>query len=245
MTTTSNFGTTGTLPSHPELLDWLANELVRSGWSTKHLVRCIVMSDVYSRRVADAESEAQRADANNQLLWRGNLRRVSIESLRDAMLSVSGEVDLAVGGSLLKAGVKEDYNYVHQTTRRSVYHPVLRNALPELFDAFDFADTSVSIGERARSTVAPQALIMMNHPWVIARSEAAANLLASEVSSPRLAVERLYQRCFGRSASDEELAKCLQFLCDGQSDVNAKLDVKRLTAVVQSMFASLDFRYLE
>ena len=86
---------------------------------------------------------------------------------------------------------------------------------------------------------------MMNHPWVIARSEAAANLLANEVSSPRLAVERLYQCCLGRSASDEEMAKCLQFLCDGQSDVNAKLDLKRLTAVVQSMFASLDFRYLE
>ncbi len=241
VTTTNNFGTTGGEPSHPELLDWLADELMRNGWSTKHLVRCIVLSNVYRRSMADATSDAQRADPNNMLLWRGNLRRVSVEALRDAMLSASGELDETVGGSMIKPGVKEDYNYPHQSTRRSLYHPVLRNALPELFEAFDFADTSVSIGERARSTVAPQALIMMNHPWVVARAQATAKWIEREFSSPELAVEHLHRVCFGRSATKEEMATCVAYLKDSQG----KLDSKRVAALVQSLFASLDFRYLE
>ncbi len=260
VTTTSNFGTTGASPSHPELLDWLADELMRSGWSTKHLVRCIVLSAVYRRAVQEPTSEAQRADPNNELLWRGNLRRVSIEALRDAMLTASGELDQAVGGSLLKPEVKEDYNYPHQTTRRSLYHPVLRNSLPELFEVFDFADTSVSIGERARSTVAPQALVMLNHPWVVARAEATAKRLERELSTAESAVEHLHQLCFGRSPTDREMEACLVFLNGVPSGTpngpeatpvsktqldSKRLDSKRLAALVQSLFASLDFRYLE
>jgi len=259
-TTTSNFGTTGAAPTHPELLDWLADELIRSGWSTKHLVRCIVLSGVYRRSLQEATSDAQRADPNNELLWRGNLRRVSIEALRDAMLTASGELNCAVGGSLLKPEVKEDYNYPHQSTRRSLYHPVLRNALPELFEAFDFADTSVSIGERARSTVAPQALIMLNHPWVVARAEATAKRIEREISTAELAVEHLHQLCFGRSATDREMKACLAFLSADEPSNQSELDttqagkkqldtkqpdLKRLAALVQSLFASLDFRYLE
>lgn len=244
VSTTNNFGTTGAEPTHPELLDWLADELMRSGWSTKHLVRCIVLSNAYRRAVVEATSDAQRSDPNNQMLWRGNLRRVTIEALRDTMLSVSGELDVTVGGSTLKPGVKEDYNYLHQSTRRSLYHPVLRNSLPELFEAFDFADTSVSIGERARSTVAPQALIMMNHPWVVARAEATAKLISREFSSPELAVEHLHQACFGRSATSDEMSDCVKYLVGNQSSRN-KLDSKRLASLVQSLFASLDFRYLE
>jgi Protein of unknown function (DUF1553) len=245
VTTTNNFGTTGTVPSHPELLDWLADELMRSGWSTKHLVRCIVLSNAYRRAVVDATSDAQRTDLNNQLLWRGNLRRITVESLRDAMLSVSGELDLAVGGSMIKPGVKEDYNYAHQATRRSLYHPVLRNSLPELFEAFDFADTSVSIGERAHSIVAPQALIMLNHPWVLARAEASAKLVEREFSSVELAVEHLHRACFGRPATTDEMAACVAYLAGGSDAQLTKLDSKRLMKLVQSLFASLDFRYLE
>ena len=245
VTTTSNFGTTGAEPSHPELLDWLADELMRSGWSTKHLVRCIVFSDVYRRSLVEPSADSVNRDPHNQLLGRGNLRRISIESLRDGMLQASGELDGAVGGSLLKSGVKEDYNYSHQTTRRSLYHPVFRNALPELFEAFDFADTSVSIGERARSTVAPQALLMMHHPWVVARASATAKLIEREFSSPELAVEHLHRVCFGRSPTQAEMAKCVAFLVAGQEVDRNTLDSKRLTALVQSLFASLDFRYLE
>jgi hypothetical protein len=161
------------------------------------------------------------------------------------MLQVSGELDQTIGGSLLKPGVREDYNYTHQTTRRSLYHPVLRNSLPELFEAFDFADTSVSIGERARSTVAPQALIMMNHPWVVARASATSKAIEREFSSPELVVEHLHRVCFGRSATKDETVKCLEFLVEGQGKDGNKLDSKRLTALVQSLFSSVDFRYLE
>ena len=245
VTTTSNFGTTGAGPSHPELLDWLADELIRSDWSTKHLVRCIVLSDVYRRSLVGPSGDAVNTDPLNELFGRGNLRRVSVEALRDGMLQASGELDQTVGGSLLRPSVKEDYNYPHQTTRRSVYQPVLRNALPELFEAFDFADTSVSIGERARSTVAPQALIMLNHPWVVARASATAKLIAREYSTPELAIEHLHRVCFGRSPTQDEMAKCVAFLVTGQIAEGNQLDSKRLTALVQSLFASLDFRYLE
>jgi hypothetical protein len=147
----------------------------------------------------------------------------------------------------VKPNTNEDYNYPHSGSRRSIYQPVLRNSLPELFEAFDFADTSVSMGERSHSTVAPQALVMMNHPWVIARATAAARRIASESSSPALAIERAYALCVGRMPTDEEAAACARFL-NGLPDntaTNPSLDIQRLSSLVQSLMASLDFRYLE
>ncbi len=246
--TTNNFGTTGAQPSHPELLDWLANELMNSGWSTKHLVRCIVQTDAYRRSIVDPRSTAAETDPNNQLLWRGNLRRIQVEALRDAMLQISGELDLQVGDSMIQPKTNADYNYEHRGTRRSIYQPVFRNSLPELFEAFDFADTSVSIGERSQSTVAPQALMMMNHAWVIDRAVAASQRIASEFSTAPQAINRVYMECLGRLPTDQEAAACLSFLMKsqvGDAATAPALDVKQLASVIQSLIASLDFRYLE
>ena len=238
----NNFGTTGTAPTHPELLDWLAIELIQSGWSTKHLVRTIVMSQAYRRQVVGGET-AEQLDPTNRYYWRGSLRRIPAEALRDAMLQISGELDAERGGSLIRPGTTADYDYQHASTRRSVYHPVFRNSLPELFEVFDFADPSVSIGQRARSTVATQPLALLNHPWMVARAQAATQhfkTLSSPASVEEL-VENLHLACFFRPPTDEELATCTEFL-------NAKelpLESANLQLLIHSLFASLDFRYLQ
>jgi hypothetical protein len=236
----NNFGTTGTQPTHPELLDWLANELIRSGWSTKHLVRTIVMSDAYRRRLLDPTDDQQHIDPSNQYYWRGHLRRLTAESLRDSMLSVSGELDLFVGGSLIPKGTKEDYGFKHASTRRSIYQPVFRNSLPDLFDAFDFADASVSVGERPRSTVSSQALVLLNHPWVRDRARAAAERYQKQYTSSKLPemIKALFNDCLYRDPTAGEISESLKFLSDVQ-------DSERLQLFIHSIFASLDFRYLD
>ncbi len=243
VSTVNNFGTTGTTPSHPELLDWLASELIRSGWSTKHLVRIIVHSDAYQRRSRAPDDMQEQSDPANRLYWCGQTRRLSAEQLRDAMLLISGELDMSQGGSLVRPGTNADYNYRHQSTRRSLYQPVFRNSLPELFEAFDFADPSVSVGQRSRSTVATQALVLMNHPWVVERVSATADQYRKldEQYGHRTVIETLYRDCFNRSPTSDEVAACTKFWQDGM----ASQENDRLNSLIHAMFASLDFRYLE
>ncbi|MCA9128748.1 MAG: DUF1553 domain-containing protein [Planctomycetales bacterium] len=237
--TPNNLGTTGSPPSHPELLDWLAQELIDSGWSTKHLIRIIVLSEAYRRQYTH-NPVAEQLDPNNRLYWRGQSRRLSPEALRDAMLQISGELDSSMHGSLIRPGTKADYDYQHQSTRRSIYHPVFRNALPELFEAFDFADPSVSIGARSRSTVATQPLSLLNDPWVAKRAQGTANRLL-RVGQPINSdvIHDLYLACYFRSPTVEEVRGCLRFLD------SAPKDGKQLELLIHSLFAALDFRYLE
>ena len=243
--TENNFGTTGARPSHPKLLDYLANELINSGWSTKHLVRTIVRSDAYRRRIGSQDSPAATVDPDKHLLWSARLKRIPVESLRDAMLQVSGELDRTRFGPTIRGGIKADYNYRHASMRRSVYQPVLRNSLPQLYQVFDFADSSVSVGQRQRSTVATQSLVMLNHPWVIERARQAAirfrsvSLDRPHGSSTRdddhVLLDRLFLSTYGRYPSLAERQTCAAFL---QSD-------DQLPDLIQSLFASVDFRYLE
>lgn len=245
--TENNFGTTGESPSHPEVLDALADELIKNHWSTKHIVRTIVTSDTY-RRSLDTTAARMAIDPENRLYASASLKRLPVESLRDAMLSVSGELDLTMGGSLIRPKTRSDYDYRHESTRRSLYLPVFRNSLPPLFDVFDFADASVSVGQRARSTVAPQSLAMMNHPWVIARARAASARWLAEpniVSSETLITE-LFQACFSRKPESQEMQACLTYLGKPQGDGKDTLpDEDRLAELIQSLFASIDFRYLQ
>ncbi|MEM7561280.1 MAG: DUF1553 domain-containing protein, partial [Planctomycetota bacterium] len=263
VSTPNNFGTTGQAPTHPALLDALALHLKQSDWSTKSLVKTIVLSDAYQRqsspvqKVAGGYAEMEEMDPKNSLYWRAARRRLGVEAMRDAMLSVSGELEHKIGGSLIKSGTKADYNYKHLGSRRAIYQPVFRNSLPELFEAFDFADTSVSIGQRPRSTVATQGLVLMNHPWVVSRAQKAAKRIMTEdqwaesdsgdqAPSELGDTERirlLYLRCFGREPDLEESDLLLGFLQSGGTDTH-QLE-KRWAQVIHSMFASLDFRYLE
>lgn len=245
----NNFGTTGMPPTHPELLDWLAGELVRSNWSTKHVVRTIVLSDTYRRQLIEAGERHLEIDPNNTLYWRGQSRRLAAEAIRDAMLRISGELDMTMGGSLIRNNTKADYNYQHMSTRRSIYHPVFRNSLPELFDTFDFADTSLSIGQRPRSTVATQALVLLNHPWVVQRATATAARLSESKAGADVdsLVQSVFLECLSREPTERELIESRDFLSShvpGET-VAQTISHDRLQVLIHSLFASLDFRYID
>jgi hypothetical protein len=252
----NNFGTTGSSPTHPELLDWLARELIEHSWSTKHLVKVIALSRAYQRAVSQPDDRQQQIDPSNTLCWRGNMRRLPAEALRDSMLLISGELEESVGGSVMRANTKADYNYRHDSNRRSVYQTLFRNSLPELFDAFDFADTSMSIGQRPRTTVATQALTLANSPWVIARAKSAAKKYEKmrSTSNSDLMLAQLFLDCFGRFPEPSEKEACLEFLSESGSsttidsevqDEAATARVNQLQMLIHGLFTSLDFRYLD
>ncbi|MFA6547098.1 MAG: DUF1553 domain-containing protein [Limisphaerales bacterium] len=269
-----NFGTTGDAPSHPGLLDHLAVRFMDEGWSMKKLVRELVLSrayqqsssiqySVFSVQSANARnrptgsslnteslnteyfSRAAQTDPENKLLWRANRRKLDAESIRDTILQVSGQLDLTLGGPVIKPGTSADYGYKHTDTRRSVYSPVLRNVLPELFEAFDFADPSLVVGRRNNSTVAPQALFMMNHPWIMEQSQAAAQkLLDGKFDDDRARVARAYRLVLGRLPSGGEATLALKFLPAESAAGEAVKHVEAWGRFYQALFASVDFRYL-
>jgi hypothetical protein len=237
--TTDNFGTTGELPSHPELLDYLAVRFVEDGWSVKKLVRRVVLSRTY-RLSSVNQTEALAADPDNRLVWHMNRRRLDAECIRDTMLFVSGQLKLDRGGPTFPPTLVADYGYRHTDTRRSVYAPVFRNALPQLFEVFDFADPSVTTGRRNVSTVAPQALFLMNHPFVIEEAKHAAHcLLAEKGLDDDGRITRAYRLALGREPSAGERRVALKFLADKSDKAPEAWPM-----FCQALFASLDFRYV-
>src|SRR5439155_6177717 len=179
-------GALGEPSSHPELLDWLAHRFVDSGWSIKAMHRLILLSNTYQMSSTHDAGAAER-DPENRLLWRAPRRRLEAEALRDALLAVSGLLDRTPGGSLLHVK-NRDYFFDHtskdttkyDSRRRSLYLPVVRNHLYDVFQLFDCTDATVLSGDRATTTVAPQALFLLNSDLVWQASESlAAKLLAA------------------------------------------------------------------
>jgi len=240
--TSDNFGKLGEKPSHPELLDYLAagfagvsgSRFQVSGssnlkpetrnlkpWSIKDLHREIMLSNTY-RMSAAHDPAACRRDPDNRLLWRMNRRRLTAEEQRDAMLSVAGDLDLAMGGSLLQYPNKErvttDGSEDHAANsygskRRTVYLPVIRNSLYEMLELFDFADASAVTTQRSETISSPQALFMMNHPFMLETAARFADrLLQGSEGTDETRVARAYQAVFGRSPRPGELASAQAFL---------------------------------
>ena len=241
--TTDNFGSAGEAPSHPELLDYLAAEFMERDWSVKSLLRQIVLSKTYRLSTA-IDPSAAVADPENRLLTRAPRRRLDAECLRDAMLMVGGELEFAVGGKTIKPGTAADYGYPHDSRRRSLYVPALRNSLPAIFKVFDFADTSVVSGERNRSTTSQQALFFMNDPFVThAAQQAAARSLGRQDLDDAGRIELAYRSALGRAPSDAERQTSLEFIHSAIAS-GAKAE-DAWTQLWQAIFASLDFRFLD
>jgi hypothetical protein len=215
---TDNFGLLGERPSHPQLLDWLASRFIESGWSIKAMHRLILNSSTWQQSTAYQHAAAE-VDPDNRLLWRMNRRRLEAEALRDALLAFSGRLDHAMHGSLLGY---ENRQYVASTAsvnatvydfpRRSVYLPVVRSALYEVFQAFDFPDPSVLNGDRPTTTVAPQALFLMNSPLVRGECRAMAERLLAQPAQDADRLRRAYLRAYARPPSEAEVARDLGFL---------------------------------
>ena len=216
---TDNFGQLGRRPSHPRLLDFLAAELVRGEWSIKRLHRLIVLSATY-RMQSSPRKDAIAVDPENRLWWRSPLRRLEAEALRDAMLAVAGELDPQMRGSLLHVknrGYFFDHTSKDETRynvpRRSVYLPVVRNHLYDVFTLFDYTDASVMTGDRATTTVAPQALFLLNSDLVERVSRRlAATVLASPATDDSERIDRLSEHVLGRPATVGDLRRCKRFL---------------------------------
>jgi hypothetical protein len=221
------------------LLDDMAVRFMEGGWSIKSLVRRIVLSRTYRLATVD-DRRAIAVDPENRLLWRANRRRLDAECLRDTILAVSGRLQVDMGGPSFPPGLAADYGYKQTDTRRSVYAPVFRNALPEFFEAFDFADPSMVVGRREASTVATQALFLMNHPFVLEQSRhAARRLLADPGLDDPGRIDRAYRRALGRPPMASELRIGLH--CVGKA---APADAEEAWGMLfRALFASIDFRY--
>ena len=238
--TTENFGATGEKPSHPELLDFLAIQFMEQGWSVKKLVREIVLSRTYQLSSA-ARTSAATTDPENRLLWRMNRRRLNAECIRDAILSVSGQLDLAAGGVTYPKDLAADYNFQFTAPRRSVYVPVFRNAMPEIFDVFDFASPNMVTGRRNVSTVPTQALFLMNHPFAAEQAgHAARRLLGIGGLTDGARVDLAYRLALGRLPTEAERKLALAHV--GSSDAIQQPQV--WTELFHALFACVDFRYL-
>ena len=218
--TADNFGLLGSKPSHPELLDHLAVELARD-WSLKQLHRRIMLSATYQTSSRATPSLAQ-ADPENRLLGRMSMHRLEAEAIRDAMLAVSGSLDRRFGGRAIETeNRKFIFNHTskdattYSSRRRSVYLPVVRNHLYEGFTLFDYADASVSNGNRDTSTVASQALYLLNSAFTLEMAQRLAQRISDlEVDNDDHRVNTLYTIAYGRSPSLDENDRAKAFLDD-------------------------------
>ncbi len=216
--TTDNFGLLGEAPSHPELLDWLARRFIADGWSFKNLHRIILNSRTY--QLSSSPSEALvTADPENRLFGRSNVRRLEAEEVRDTLLLVSGKLDPTIGGSLLKVKNRAylfDHTSIdlsdYTSQRRSLYLPVIRNNVYDLFQLLDFPDPAVPSGDRATTTVAPQALLMLNSDFVMQSADELAKRLLTETVNDDERLSLLSQIVWGRETTATERQNNLAFL---------------------------------
>ena len=245
--TTDNFGLLGERPSHPDLLDWLAAWFMDNGWSVKKLNTLILTSATYQMS-STASPAALQQDANNALLSRAPLRRLEAEPLRDSLLELGGLLDKQVGGfvwtfenyKLVFNHTSEDAT-TYESNRRALYLPVIRNHVYDLFELFDFPDPGTVNGNRADSTIAPQALYLMNSPLVLRATESMAEALLKEgdlTNAQR--VQRLYAQVFNRPPTVKETQRAVVFINNFAQDRLASWQ-----ALSQALVSSNEFLYLK
>jgi hypothetical protein len=203
--TPSDFGLRSDPPSHPGLLDWLADRFVRDGWSIKKLHKLILLSGVYQQG-SRATADAVKVDPENRLLSHFNRRRLDFEAMRDALLAVSGQLDLKMGGAPV------EMFELKTSTRRTIYGFIDRQNLPGLLRTFDFANPDASNPQRYETTVPQQALFLMNNPFVI--EQATGLLKRPEVAGlePDARIRMMYRVLYGRLPDAEEMTLGRRFV---------------------------------
>jgi hypothetical protein len=203
--TPSNFGLLGERPTHPELLDHLAAQFIKSGWSIKQLHREIMLSTTY-RLASTTQAKTFEVDPDNRLLWRMNRRRLDVESFRDAVLAVSGRLDLTMGGP--PANLND-----LQNRRRTLYGSISRHDLNPMLRLFDFPDPNLTSERRVMTTVPMQQLFMLNSEFMIEQAKAlAARLDKQQLSDDGARLERIYRWVFARGPQPHERDAALRFL---------------------------------
>jgi hypothetical protein len=239
--TTSDFGLQGARPSHPELLDRLTHDFVTGGWSVKQLVRTIVLSRTYQQS-SRHRPKMVKLDPQNRQLWRANRKRLTIEAIRDSLLTVSGSLDRTTRG---RSAMLWGENY---TRRRSLYGYINRFNLDPTLRAFDFPAPMQTQGSRVESIVATQALFTMNSPFVIDQAATiieTAGFRASQSDLDR--INRLFDTVFQRPASEQETTRILQFVKGQQQGASESPEKNRAAwqLVAQALMMSNEFQYLD
>ena len=255
---TDNFGVMGSPPSHPELLDYLATQFMRDGWSVKKMIRAMMLSQAYQMSSSAGDGDAERADPDNVLLHRANLRRLEAEAIRDSILSVSGRLDETIGGPsvdvyltpFMEGRGRPSSGPLDGAGRRSVYLAERRNFLSPMMLAFDQPTPFSTMGRRSVSNVPAQALILMNDPFVLEQANLwARHTLDLKDSTNRDRVNAMYTAAFGRPASDGEFQRIEQFFDRQGEDLGIQpghrwSDVRLWTDLAHAMFNTKEFIFL-
>ncbi len=243
--TTSDFGKAGAMPSHPELLDWLAAEFVSPSsnsdkpWSMKSMIRRLVMTRAF-RQSSSPSEDGLKKDAGTALLWRYPPRRVEAEVIRDSILLASGSLDDSIGGKSYRIhNEKKTYaqwevldNHGPETWRRMLYQERMRRVDDQMFMAFDFPDCGQVRAKRPVSTTPLQALNLMNSDFVMEQAERIANRAEKESEDRDAAVARCFQLLLGRDPVGVELSACVALATD-----------KGLSLVCRALINSNEFAF--
>lgn len=247
---TDNFGVLGDRPTHPELLDHLADRFVKEGWSLKKMIRNLVLTRAYQMS-NQRDQAAEAADPENLLLHRANLRRLEGEAIRDAMLAVSGRLDARQFGPPVPVNLtafqdgrgKPASGPVDGNGRRSVYLSVRRNFLPQFFLAFDMPTPFSTVGRRTVSNVPAQALILLNDPFVHQQADLWARRTLKEKQTPQERIAFMYESAFSRPPTAFESWNCLAFL-ENQARLNPANAQAGWTDLAHVLFNTKEFIYL-
>lgn len=253
--TPSNFGVSGAASTHPELLDWLARQLVENGGRLKPLHKLVLMSATY-RQSSQHRNDASKVDPSNQLLWRMNLQRLEAEVLRDSILAASGKLNLKIGGPGIKPRVRAELLTTSQRNkwpvvekeneqhwRRSVYIYSKRQLLMPMLELFDAPTTTDSCSQRLVSVVPTQALLLMNDEFVEDQAGYLAARAVSETSGdlPRV-VTRIFERTVSRVPNADRLREAIDFVTSREADSSRNA---ALTDLAHVLFNSSEFMYVE
>ena len=265
----NNFGTTGEKPSHPELLDWLANRFVHHhNWSVKSLIRELVLTQTY-RASNEYNARNWEKDPTNRFLWRMSRRRLEAEAIRDAMLVASGNLNVnrPEGSLVQKIGEGEVGRNINTKPlaepfpHRSVYMPIIRGLLPEMLKVFDFPEPGNPAGQRSTTNVPLQSLFLMNNEFVQEQAMGIANRAMQSSSDQAERIESIWLMCLSRRPTESELVEAGKFLDGLRASRNGDGEEQPLKTddelvydsdvpmewqvLCQSVLASAEFRFIE
>jgi hypothetical protein len=247
---TENFGVMGDKPSNPQLLDWLADYFVTSGWSIKAMHRIILRSSTWQMASQHPnEASFSKRDPENRLHWKQNLRRLEAEQIRDSILAVSSRLDHLLGGKTLPLRnrqfvfnhTSEDHT-TYDSLRRALYLPIIRNNLYPLFEQFDFPNPTMPTGTRHETVIAPQALVMLNDPLILDSAEAMARNILHQYRTSDERIRAVYLQTLGRLPRSKESERDAHLL----KALSAQTTEKQTWMLYcQSLFASNGFVYVK
>ena len=245
-----NFGALGELPTHPDLLDWLAQDFTNHGWSIKHSIRRIVTSHTYRQR-SRRRQDAVASDGDNELLHRQNVRPLEAEVLRDTLLAISGRLDSKLYGQSIEQpedavtnarGRPGRYGPLDGDGRRSIYLAIRRNFMPEMLLAFDLPTPFATVGRRNTSNVPAQSLALANAPLVHELCELFAKRVIEHSDNHAQRLQLAYELAFARKPRAQELKPLLEFVGQNQ-DAKGEEEVRIWTDAVHAMVNTTEFRF--